>query len=410
MKHLKLIKTTDDHSAALSRLDELMDSDPVEGSQAADELELLAMLIEQYEATAFPMDMPSPIEAILFRMDQQDLKKKDLVPFIGSLPKVSEVLNGKRSLSLTMIRRLHEGLGIPAEVLIQDAERHKHYANEVDFSAYPLAEIRKRGYISNFTGTLSELKEYAGDHLGAFFASVGMNPQSSNQAIMLRTAAHQRSNDKECDAYALLVWQARVLQLAAQQKLEQNYTPGTVTQEWMLELARQSWSQQGPAIAVEYLNKAGIKVVFEKHFNKTYLDGAVCLNNAKQPIIALTLRHDRLDNFWFTLMHELAHIALHFDGNESWFLDDLDAPSSDPKEDEADALAQEVLIPAKEIPNGLPTTDIEVKALASRLKVTPCIVAGRIRRVENDYKIFGRQFRSEKAVGKILTATGYLSN
>lgn len=408
MQHLKVIKTPDEHSAALSRLDALMDSDPAEGSQAADELELLAMLIEQYEATAFPVDMPSPIDAILFRMDQQGLKKKDLVPYIGSAPKVSDVLNGKRPLSLTMIRRLHEGLGIPAEVLIQDVERHKHYANDVDFSAYPLAEIRKRGYLPDFTGSLGELKEYADDHLGAFFASVGMTPQSSSQTMMLRTSAHQRSNDKECDAFALQAWQARVLHIAAQQKLEHSYTPGTVTQEWMLELARQSWSRQGPAIAVEYLNKAGIKVIFEPHLPKTYLDGAVCLSDSRQPVVALTLRHDRLDNFWFTLMHELAHIALHFDGNESWFLDDLDAPSSDPKEDEADALAQEVLIPAEAIPNGLPTTEAEVEALASRIKVTPCIVAGRIRRTAQDYKIFGKKFRSEKTVGKVLMAAGYL--
>ncbi|MEC7546178.1 MAG: ImmA/IrrE family metallo-endopeptidase [Pseudomonadota bacterium] len=408
MEHLKVIKTPDEHNAALSRLDELMDSDPAEGSQVADELELLAMLIEQYEAAAFPVDMPSPIDAILFRMDQQGLKKKDLVPYIGSAPKVSDVLNGKRPLSLTMIRRLHEGLGIPAEVLIQDVERHQHYANDVDFSAYPLAEIRKRGYLPDFTGSLSELKEYAGDHLSAFFASVGMTPQSPSQPMMLRTSAHQRSNDKECDAFALQAWQARVLHIAAKQKIEHSYTPGTVTQEWMLELARQSWSRQGPAIAVEYLNKAGIKVIFEPHLPKTYLDGAVCLSDSRQPVVALTLRHDRLDNFWFTLMHELAHIALHFDGNESWFLDDLDAPSSDPKEDEADALAQEVLIPAKEISNGLPTTEFEVEALASRLKVTPCIVAGRVRRTAQDYKIFGRKFRSDKTVGKVLTAAGYL--
>ncbi|MBD3619119.1 MAG: hypothetical protein HUJ28_06590 [Chromatiales bacterium] len=120
MTHIKLIKSEQEHEQALARLMHSMDVDPEPGSAEADELEVLSVLIERYEEEQFPMDPPDPIEAIKFRMDQQGLKNKDLVPYIGSAPKVSEVLNGKRQLSLKMIRRLSDGLGIPAEVLIRE--------------------------------------------------------------------------------------------------------------------------------------------------------------------------------------------------------------------------------------------------------------------------------------------------
>lgn len=126
MQHLKLIKTKQQHAEALARVSELMDKDLVVGSQEADELEVLALLIERYEQEAFPIDAPDPIEAIRFRMEQLGLIKKDLIPFIGSASKVTEVLNGTRQLSINMIRRLSDGLDIPAQVLIR--EPHKKSA------------------------------------------------------------------------------------------------------------------------------------------------------------------------------------------------------------------------------------------------------------------------------------------
>ena len=114
----KVIKTDVEYEAALSRIEELLDADP--GTPEGDELELLATLVELYEKAAHPIDLPDPVEAVKFRMEQAELKQKDLVPFIGSRSKVSEVLSGQRPLSLPMIRKLHQGLGIPAEVLLQE--------------------------------------------------------------------------------------------------------------------------------------------------------------------------------------------------------------------------------------------------------------------------------------------------
>lgn len=117
MENIKLIKTEEDYKAALKLADELFDAkaDTPEG----DKLELIVTLIEIYEKEHFPIDNPSPLEAIKFRMDQMGLLPKDLVPFIGSKSKVSEILSGKRTLSLNMIRQLASGLNIPLEVLIQ---------------------------------------------------------------------------------------------------------------------------------------------------------------------------------------------------------------------------------------------------------------------------------------------------
>ena len=110
----KLIKTEKDFKAALARLDEIFEAES--GTPDGDEAELLTELIRMYEKVKYPIDLPDPVSAITFRMEQQGLKAKDLVPYIGSASKVSEVLSGQRELSKTMIRNLSTGLGIPAEI------------------------------------------------------------------------------------------------------------------------------------------------------------------------------------------------------------------------------------------------------------------------------------------------------
>jgi HTH-type transcriptional regulator/antitoxin HigA len=115
-----VIKTQAEYERALIAVERLIDAEPKAGEPQADELELLSLLIEDYEETVFPIPDPTPIEAIRFRMDQMGLKQKDLVPYLGSRARASEVLSGKRPLTLRMIRALHEGLGIPAEVLIRE--------------------------------------------------------------------------------------------------------------------------------------------------------------------------------------------------------------------------------------------------------------------------------------------------
>ena len=114
---LKPIRTKADYKSAMAEVERLWGAKS--GTAKGDRLDVLVTLIETYEARHFPMDPPDPIEAIQFRMEQQGLSRKDLEPMIGSRARVAEVLNRKRSLSIDMIRRLHEQLGISAEVLIR---------------------------------------------------------------------------------------------------------------------------------------------------------------------------------------------------------------------------------------------------------------------------------------------------
>ena len=116
---IKAIRTEVDYRAALQEVSALIDLDPAVDSPDGERLEVMGTLVQAYEAKHCPIDPPDPIEAIKFRMDQAGMTVKDLVPYIGPLNRVYEVLTYKRPLSLNMIRRLNEGMGIPAEVLIR---------------------------------------------------------------------------------------------------------------------------------------------------------------------------------------------------------------------------------------------------------------------------------------------------
>ncbi len=116
---IKPIRTPEDHAQALQEISKLMEADPAIGTPKADRLDVLVTLVQAYEVQHFPMDLPDPVEAIKFRMEQQGLKPKDLEPMIGKSNRVYEVLNHKRGLTIGMIRKLHLQLGIPAQSLIQ---------------------------------------------------------------------------------------------------------------------------------------------------------------------------------------------------------------------------------------------------------------------------------------------------
>lgn len=136
-------------------MEEIFHSEP--GTPEFDEMELLVSLVERYEDEKYPIEAPDPISAIKFRMEQQGLKNKDLIPYIGNKSKVSEVLSGKRSLSLNMIRKLHDGLDIPLESLIKEPE--KRYRLFIFFKIEKpgnhlivLLKIDRNGKIMNLKG------------------------------------------------------------------------------------------------------------------------------------------------------------------------------------------------------------------------------------------------------------------
>lgn len=391
--NIKVIKEREDYTQAMARLAGLMDLDPKPGSEEENELELLALVVEDYERKAVPFDQPDPVEAILFRLDQAGLMRKDLIPYIGSASKVSEVLSRKRPLSLAMIRKLHNGLGIPADSLL-GAEQHVGPAlsadPDMDYTRFPLKEMNERGYFGQAMADVRRLKDHAEELMQGFLQ--GISP-AKLQPAMLRAPLHQRGA-RAADGHALLAWRLCVLKKARAIELPHAYEKGVVTPQWLRDLAKLSALSEGPKLAREYLANAGIALVVEPHFKGTYLDGAAMLDQGR-PIVALTLRHDRLDNFWFALLHELAHVAKHLDEAHPVFTDDLDSPDEqDRKEREADDMATNALVPDSIWAKAAVSTSHAIEdalALARQLGIHPAIVAGRVRHETKNYRLFARK-------------------
>lgn len=380
----KIIKSEDDYNIALNRIEEIFDAKP--GSPEFDEMELLVKLVEIYEDEKYPISSPDPISAIKFRMEQQGLKNKDLIPYIGSKSKVSEVLSGKRALSLNMIRKLNEGLGIPAEVLIQDTEKELPDSSIMEHGInFPFTEMYKRGWFKDFfNGTLNEAKEFKEELLIQF-----IGPFKINDFALCYNRKSDNSNAENIDDI-LMAWRIRVMNIAATEKLPV-WNKENLTEEFFSELAKLSYLQEGPKLAKEFLNKAGIHFVIENHLEKSHLDGSSMLMPDGSPLIALTLRHDRLDSFWFTLFHELAHVKQHLSENNTAYFDDMYNEMSKKIEKEADSYAKEMLIPSqlwKSSGLRITSTASDIKAFASKYRISPSIPAGRLRYENKNYYVF----------------------
>ncbi len=377
---MKLIKTSKDHAVALTRLEELMLADPAPGSAEDEELELLAFLVEDYEKRTIKIPAATPSEAIRFRMEQAGLKQHDLVPFIGSKGRVSEVLSGKRELTLAMVRKLHEGLGIPLKSLVQDSAASLPPIIETD--RYPVKEMFMRGFFAAAFGTdWSRVKERAEEMLQEFFEGRQNDPMD---AFNRQTT----SKKAKVDVHAVHAWRCRVLDLADSVELPE-YEADALTEGFIKDLTRLSRFSTGPLLAQQALREVGIAMVVEAHLPGTHLDGAAIWNPKGFPVIALTLRHDRLDNFWFTLFHELGHVKQHLSSASSaGFIDtDIDGASEKEIEREADQFALNAFLSEEEWDrlSHLNYAD-EIKAAAKKLAIDPAIIAGRLRREANDYR------------------------
>ena len=403
--NVKIIKSARDYEANMARLSVLISLDPKPNSKEEDELELLALVIQDFERQTVPHVKADPIESILFRMDQMQLTRKELIPYIGSISKVSEVLSRKRPLSLPMIRRLNQGLGIPADILIEDVETDSSLVGqepEMDFTRFPLKEMLERGCFGDFEGNVQRLKDYAEDLVRRFMQD--LLPKRMEPAF-LRAPLHQRG-DRQADEMAILAWRMCVLRKAREVISTREYKHGTITPEWMRELAKLSAFDEGPKLAKEHLARHGITLVIEKHFKRTFLDGAAMLDNDR-PIVALTLRHDRVDNFWFALLHELAHVAKHLKPETPVFIDDLDRANLQTVEGEADTMAQEALIPNKswsaaKVRQTLASED--VIAYADEIGVHPAIVAGRLRHEEKNFRLLSHLIGKTGQVSQTFAA------
>jgi len=372
---IKPIRTTADLNHSKARLGELLRVNDA-GAQD-DEIEVLATLIEQFERTTVDLDAPSPVAAIKFRMTELGLSPRQLEPFIGSRARVSEVLSGKRQLSIDMIRSLHEGLGIPYESLISKRLKNK----SIEHVSTPTIEhLNALGF------------DVDREEIPAFLS---MLVQTNSALALHRKTRTQRAASKT-DPTALLLWQAAVLRKSKSQALATTFNRSIFGSETLRVIARLSAKSDGPLRALRKLTECGISAAILPPLPGTFLDGAVMAGPAGNPVIGLTLRHDRVDSFWFTLLHELAHVALHFDqllDRGLVFVDDMEIHSEDLYEREADQLARESLIPRSvlsQIHWCEDTTQDEIIAVAVRARVHFAIAAGRWQRDHQNYKKFAR--------------------
>lgn len=250
---------------------------------------------------------------------------------------------------------------------------------------FPFAEMNQRGWFGNpmeFRRASPAIKTEA---LKTFFAQAPRECQS---------ALHRKSsgNTSSPRTAALLVWQARILSKARQRTgLARNFSPPSA--EVISNLAKLSREENGIVRVVETLLEYGIIVVFEKHLQKTKLDGAAMgLDEGKYAVIGLTARHDRIDNFWFVLLHEIGHLMRHWSTvmNGGIIDENTGETSSDILENEADEFAENAILPKISWQSSMIRYSKQaesIKDFARRLDLHPALIAGRIRK-ERGYTEF----------------------
>ncbi|WP_350298319.1 ImmA/IrrE family metallo-endopeptidase [Pseudomonas putida] len=381
----KIIKTEEQYLEYFNEVHSLIISSPRLGSEESDRLELLSMLIEDYEKQKYPVEAPDPIDAILFRMTEKGLKQADLVPYFGTRSRVSEVLARKRPLTVPMIRALAVGLGISADTLVGlDEVGNSQNKSNVDWSKFPVKEMVARGWIDTIT---SKTKKAVEDIVQGFIAEMGLQESG---ASFRRTLSGD--SPTPTTTYALYAWLARVIQRTREMKSElPEYDKTKVGEALIKEVVQLSRFEEGPRMAVELLKKHGIAVIIEPQLKGTMLDGAALKEVDGTPIIALTLRYDRVDNFWFTLVHEMVHVWKHIDDASEAILDDLEHGSTDKRESEANRIARDAFIPRamwKRTDAYLKPSRETIINLAKELKIHPAIIAGRLRKEAGNYNQF----------------------
>ena len=251
--------------------------------------------------------------------------------------------------------------------------------DDVVWQEFPAREMARRGWFDTPRGedVYDLARSYFMEAAGAQFATA-----------YHRKKMHGGSIPNE---YALLAWQARILELAGR-VVEKEDPPAFVADDrWLSDLVALTRDPNGPALARNLLLSKGIVLVVEKHLRGTHLDGGAMLDRNGRPVIGLTLRYDRLDNFWFVLMHELGHVFLHLtDGLGYDFFDEEEPAEDDVIEREADEFALSTLIPDEMWNSCLSRfalTEVAVRMDAERLQIDPSIIAGRIRKDRGDYTL-----------------------
>ena len=383
----KIIKTDEQYQASLAEVERLVGQDPAPGTRDGDRLELLAKLVEDYEKERFKFERPDPVEAILFRMEEQGIRQKDLAPLVGGKSRVSEILSRKRPLTLSMVRTLSDALHIPADLLIREPEAP--YGEESDPTDIQLPQLIKSGWFSDEEAAqltpVDIIRRYLTPQRGPLYLkhtiTYGATPETNKTNLRL--------------------WVGRVRDLAKETRRERGaWRPDTLNDKFLSYIAQLSWAETGPRLAQEFLAERGIALIILPALPRTKLDGAAMLSEDGVPVIGLTIRNDRLDSFWFTLLHELAHAWKHLPDVVTAITDESveDERDDEVKEAEANRLARDAFIPRaiwKRSEAFLRPSSDSIHALADKLHISPAIIAGRLRREKVGYgaltRLIGRR-------------------
>ena len=381
---IKAIRTEEDYQYMLSLVDGLVDAAP--NSPEYEALQIAGDLVWAWEQKNVEILPPDPIEAIKFRLEQMGGSLRDLRPYIGSDARVSEVMTRKRGLTLKMVRALNRHLGIPLQSLVEDHEIKADFDAELD--RYPIHEMMKLGWLNGFEDPKAGQEEEALTNL------MERGDARNFELVLCRQNANSYANSKT-DQYALYSWCLHVRALARDIDAPE-YQPTSLSDAFFRELGHLSARADGPVLAIAELKNVGVRVALAKHLRGTFLDGAAMLLGDGSPVIGMTLRHDRLDNFWHCLLHELAHVRLHLSGADRscFFHDDFDLHGEHSDvEAQADELATIALLPREAL---APLGDLtfvstsDVQGVARRYGVHPAIVAGRIRYLTGNYSKFAK--------------------
>lgn len=379
---IRIIKTDEQHRKAIEEVGRLAEMDPAADSPEGGRLELLAKLVDDYEKDRFLFNKPDPVDAIIFRMEEMGLRQKDIAGLLGGRNRASEILSRKRSLTLPMIRALHEKLDIPPALLVREPAADYKTDEDCDEADIPLDMLQQRGWI--------EAGVTAKQLIHRLLAP-------STSPVLLRHTQVFGGNART-NHVRIQLWLARVREIAdSRDYLRGRYRKEHLSLHTLRYIARLSWMEDGPRLAMNFLAERGIALVIEPHLSPTRLDGAAMIGRSGAPVIGLTLREDRLDNFWFTLMHELVHAWKHLDNTNHRAIADenIEKPSADTAdiEQEANEFAAEILIDKatwRRSHAHLNPSAQTIQDFAERMQVSAAVVAGRIRYERRNYALFSK--------------------
>ncbi|WP_245261636.1 XRE family transcriptional regulator [Ancylobacter sp. FA202] len=317
------------------------------------------------------------------------LSQKDLARKLGLREQAIQRWEAEqyRSISLSNFHKIAQALGVRwhmQDIASSDGQWPPNYdVTKADLTKV-LRHARENGWLEpsdtsdeNATATLIR---YVGEHVNRY-----------GTPSLLRTGLNVVAHTQD---WSLLSWKAHVTRRAEViiAKHKPRYRPVDVS--WLVDLVRLSQYDDGPKRAVRLLLDHGIVLVAEPQISGMSVDGAAFLVD-DVPVIAMTALRDTLDNFWFTLLHEVAHVILHYrTGLSSGFFDDVTSPDLDEFEEEANQFASNLLIPNEiwsRSPARIAKTAEPIEKLAAQLKINPAIIFGRIRMERNNYSIFSNK-------------------